>query len=110
MKKYERVRDICSKVKFQNIGDERGDPSWCVAWSTLYRAKHVSRLELVEGKVSKQGKIFDKVSGFISGILFFSQNKQSQRLNGAVIAVTAVSCQMMPSEVRFFAWRENIWH
>ena len=46
-------RDICSKVKFQNIGDERRDPPWCVAWSSLYRAKHVTRLELVEGKFSK---------------------------------------------------------
>ena len=49
----EGFRDICSKVKSQNIGDERGDPPWCVAWSFLYRAKHVTRLELVEGKFSK---------------------------------------------------------
>ena len=50
----EEFRNICSKVKFQNIGDERGDGSpWCVAWSSLYRAKHVTRLELVEGKFSK---------------------------------------------------------
>ena len=49
----EEFRDIFSKVKFQNIGDERGDPSWCVAWFTLYRAKHVTKLELVEGKFRK---------------------------------------------------------
>ena len=74
----EEFRNICSKVKFQNIGDERGDGSpWCVAWSSLYRVKHVTRLKLVEGKFSKEGKIFDKVSGFISEILFFSQMKQS---------------------------------
>ena len=54
----EEFRDICSRVKFQNIGDEREDQKgggspWCVAWFSLYRAKHVTRSKLVEGKLSK---------------------------------------------------------
>ena len=74
----EEFRDICSRVKFQNIGDERedqrggGGSPWCVAWSSLYRAKHVTRSKLVEGKLSKSGKNFDKVSG----LLFFGQKKK----------------------------------
>ena len=43
-------------MEFQNIKDKRGmnpPPSWCVAWSSLYRAKYETRLELVEGKFSK---------------------------------------------------------
>ena len=51
-------------------------PLICVAWSSLYRAKYVTRLELVEGKFSNEGKGFDKVSGFISWFLFFSQKKK----------------------------------
>ena len=50
--------------------------------SSLYRAKYVTRLELVEGKV------FDKVSGFISGFLFFSQKKKIWDFDAAVIAVS----------------------
>ena len=49
----EEFRDTCSKVKFQNIRGERGNPPWCVAQSSLYRVKHVTRLELVEEKFSK---------------------------------------------------------
>ena len=48
----EEFRNICSKVKFQNIGDERGGRSErgsprCVARSSLYGVKHITRLELV---------------------------------------------------------------
>ena len=54
-KEMEVFRDMAAKwIEFQNIKDERGmDPSLCVAWSSLYRAKCVTRLELVEGKFSK---------------------------------------------------------
>ena len=87
-------------MEFQNIEDERGmDPFQCVAWSSLYRAKYVTRSELVEGKFSKEGKFFDKVSGFISGILIFSQKKKIRDLMVlSQLLVTVVSCQMMPSE------------
>ena len=50
----EKFRDMCSKVKFQNIKDEKGmDPLWYMTWSSLYKAKHVTRLKLVEGKFNK---------------------------------------------------------
>ena len=37
---------------FRILRLREGSP-WYVAWSSLYRAKHVTRLELVEGKSSK---------------------------------------------------------
>ena len=50
-------------MKFQNIEDERVSIWWVmgvlccvervVAWSSLYRAKYVTKFELVEGKISK---------------------------------------------------------
>ena len=66
------------KMKFQN---KRVRERWIVvcqyvAWSSSYRAKYITRLELVEGKFSKLGKVFDKVSDFISEILVFSQKKK----------------------------------
>ena len=51
MEKYEKVYVAAKWTKFQNKGWKRA--RWCVAWSSLYRAKHVTRLELVEGKFSK---------------------------------------------------------
>ena len=51
-----KFRDMCSKVnevsKLLRMR-EGWIPLWCVAWSSLYRAKYVTRLELVERKFSK---------------------------------------------------------
>ena len=117
-KDMKMFRDMAAKwIEFQNIEDERERDGWCplicVAWSSLYRAKYVTRLELVEGKFSNEGKVFDKVSGFISGFLFFSQKKKVWDFNATGAAVTAVSHSysywMMSSEWHLLL-EENIWH
>ena len=51
MEKYKNVYVTAKWMKFQNNGWERA--GWCMAWSSLYKAKHVTRLELVERKFSK---------------------------------------------------------
>ena len=76
-----------------------------MAWSSLYKAKHVTRLELVERKFSKKEKIFDKVSGLIIGILFFSQKKKVRNFNGVGAAVTAVNYSCHSWMMTSFAWR-----
>ena len=76
-----------------------------MTWYFLYRAKHVTRLELVEGKFSEKGKIFDKVSGLIIGILFFSQKKKVRNFNGVGAAVIAVNHSCHSWLMTSFAWR-----
>ena len=103
MEKYENVYVAAKWMKFQNKGWER--VKWCVTWYFLYRAKHVTRLELVEGKFSEKGKIFDKVSGFISEILFFSQKKKVRDFNGVGVAVTTVNHCCHSWMMTSFAWK-----
>ena len=70
-------------MKFQNKR-VRGRGQWCVflcvTWSSLYRAKYVTRLKLVEGKFGKEEKVFDKVSGFINGFFVFQPKEENLRL------------------------------
>ena len=69
-------------------GDRRGESLGVWLGSLFIEPSYVTRLELVEEKLSKSGKNFDKVSG----LLFFWPKEESLRLNGAdVIAVTAVN-------------------
>ena len=51
-----------------------------VAWSFLYRAKYVTRLELVEGKNSKERKVFGKTSDFLSWFLILAKRRNFETL------------------------------
>ena len=53
----------------------------CMAWSSLYRAKTVTRLELFEEKISKWGKVFRKMSDFFNWFLVFSWKKTAVQLS-----------------------------
>ena len=67
-------------------GDQR-EGSLSVWLGPLFiEPNYVTRSELVEGKISKSGKIFDKVSG----LLFFGQKKKVWNLMAEVIVVTTV--------------------
>ena len=62
---------------------------------------YVTRSELVEGKLSKSGKIFDKVSG----LLFFGQKKKAKDLKADGAAVTVVNHSCHSWLMTSFAWR-----
>ena len=49
---WKSLEIYAAKRSFRILRLREGSP-WYVAWSSLYRAKHVTRLELVEGKSSK---------------------------------------------------------
>ena len=84
------------------MGDERGireKAPWCVARSSLYRVKHVTRSELTWKENSKWGKVLDKVSG----LLFFNQKKKFWDLN---VADTAGWCHVDDN----ICLEKNTWH
>ena len=58
----------------------------CIAWSSLYRAKIVTRLEFVEEKIIKWGKVFRKMNDFINWFLIFSQKKKILKFKVVVTA------------------------
>ena len=67
------------------------------------KPSYVTKLELVEGKLSKLGKIFDKVSG----LFFFlcGQKKKARDLKADEAAVTAVNHNYHNWLMTFFAWK-----
>ena len=64
-------------------------------------SSYVTRSELVEGKLSKLGKIFDKVSG----LLFFGQKKKVRDLKADGAAITAINHSCHSWLMTSFAWR-----
>ena len=64
-------------------------------------SSYVTRSELAEGKLSKLGKIFDKVSG----LLFFGQKKKVRDLKVDGVAVTAINHSYHSWLMTSFAWR-----
>ena len=81
--------------------DQRGG-SFIVQLGLLQiESSYVTRSELVEGKLSKLGKIFDKVSG----LLFFGQKKKARDLKADGAAITAINHSCHSWLMTSFAWR-----
>ena len=82
-------------------GDQREGPLGVWLGHFYIESSYVTRSELVEGKLSKLGKIFDKVNG----LLFFGQKKKARDLKADGAAITAINHSCHSWLMTSFAWR-----